>query len=88
MKWYPPLDVALYTFSFEYLLSEIQSDKLGHYRKNPRESYFKDSRVDAIEAEFQDNLALAEIEIRKRNKTRAVPYELQLPSQVPNSVCI
>lgn len=88
IKWYPPLDVALYTFSFEYLLSEIQSDRLGHYRKNPRESYFQDSRVDAIESEFIDNLALAEIEIRKRNKLRPVPYELQIPSQVPNSVCI
>ncbi len=88
LKWYPPLDVALYTFSFEYLLSEIQSDKLGQYRTNPRESYFRDARADELEYELQDQLALIEVEIRRRNRNRAVPYLFQLPSMVPNSVCI
>ncbi len=88
IKWYPPLDVALYTFSFEYLLGEVQYDRFGHYSFNPKESYFADPRVRELELDLQDNLALIEIEIRKRNKTRPLPFPHQLPSLMPNSICI
>jgi arachidonate 15-lipoxygenase len=30
----------------------------------------------------------AELEIRKRNKTRPMPYLMQLPSMIPNSISI
>jgi arachidonate 15-lipoxygenase len=88
VKWYPPLDIALYTFSFEYLLSEIQYDTFGHYSSSPRDPYFGQPELHEMELALRDELALIEIEIRRRNKHRAVPYEFQLPSQIPNSVCI
>ncbi len=88
MAWYPPLDVALYTSAFEYLLSQVQFDTFGHYDTNNRVPYFQDPRIPPIVADFQEALALAEMEIRKRNKTRPIPYPFQLPSMIPNSVSI
>ena len=88
IAWYPPLDVALYTASFEYLLSSVQYDRLGQYTSNVRYPYFKDKRVHSCVENFQEQLSLAEIEIRKRNEKRPMPYPFQLPSQVPNSISI
>jgi arachidonate 15-lipoxygenase len=88
LRWFPPLDVGLYTMSFEYLLSGVQFDKFGHYEDNPRQPYFDDPAVASLVADLQDELALAEIEIRRRNRERPLPYPFQLPSQVPNSISI
>ena len=88
LPWFPPLDVGLYTLSFEFLLSGVQYDKLGHYEDNPRAPYFDDPAVQSLVADLQDELALAEIEIRRRNRDRPLPYPFQLPSQVPNSISI
>ena len=88
MAWYPPLDVALYTFSFEYLLSSVQYDTFGHYEHNPRDPYFGDARVQPLVADFQGELAAIEKEIRQRNRTRPMPYPFQLPSMIPNSISI
>jgi arachidonate 15-lipoxygenase len=83
---YPPLDVALYIASFEYLLCSVQYDRLEQYTSNVRYPYFKDKRVQPCLEKFQERLSLAEIEIRKRNEKRPMPYPFQLPSQVPNSI--
>lgn len=88
LRWYPPLDVSLYTFSFEYLLSSVQYDTFGHYEGNPRTPWFTDPRVQPLAADFRDDLALIEIEIRKRNRERPMPYPFQLPSMIPNSISI
>ena len=88
LAWYPPLDVSLYTFSFEFLLSSVQYDTFGHYESNPRVPYFTDPRIQPLVADFQEQLALIEIEIRRRNKTRPMPYPFQLPSMIPNSISI
>ncbi|MFT5717093.1 MAG: arachidonate 15-lipoxygenase [Oleiphilaceae bacterium] len=88
IAWYPPLDVALYTASFEYLLSSVQYDRLGQYTDNVRYPYFKDKRVQPCVEDFQARLSLAEIEIKRRNEQRPMPYPFQLPSQVPNSISI
>ncbi len=88
LPWYSPLDVTLYTFSFEYLLSNVQYDRFGHYGGTPSVPYFADPRVAEILADFQERLAAAEAEIRRRNRGRAVPYLFQLPSRIPNSVSI
>jgi len=88
LPWYPALDVALYTFSFEYLLSEVQYDTFGTYESDPRTPYFTDPRVQPINTRLKAALALAEIEIRKRNETRPMEYPLQIPSQIPNSISI
>ena len=88
MQWYPPLDVALYTFLFEFLLSSVQYDTFGHYEHNARVPYFTDPRVEPLVADLQAELSLVETEIRKRNKARAMPYPFQLPSQIPNSISI
>ena len=88
MRWYPPLDVALYTFLFEFLLSSVQFDTFGHYEHNPRDPYFNDARVQPLVADLQAELSLIETEIRKRNLSRPMPYPFQLPSQIPNSISI
>ena len=88
MAWYPPLDVGLYTFSFEFLLSNVQYDTFGHFEHNPHLPYFTDPRVQPLVTELQGDLALIEIEIRKRNQTRPMPYPFQLPSRIPNSISI
>jgi arachidonate 15-lipoxygenase len=88
MKWYPPLDVALYTFLFEFLLSGVQYDTFGHYQHNPRDPYFADPRVEPLVADLQAELAQVETGIRERNRTRAMPYPFQLPSHIPNSISI
>jgi arachidonate 15-lipoxygenase len=88
MKWYPPLDVALYTFLFEYLLSEVQYDTFGRYEHNARDPYFTDLRVQPLVADMQAELSQVETEIRKRNHARPMPYPFQLPSLIPNSISI
>ncbi len=84
----PPVDVALYQLSFGYLLSSIQYDTLGTYADNPRRPYFVDVRAEATAVDFRLALATIEAEIRRRNKTRPLPYENQLPSLIPNSISI
>jgi arachidonate 15-lipoxygenase len=88
MEWMPPLDVSLYWLSFAYLLSSIQYDTLGVYSADPRNPYFADPRADDLTIELQSALMAAELEIRKRNKTRPMPYLMQLPSMIPNSISI
>lgn len=88
VEWLPPLDVALYQVSFLYLLAGIQYDTLGVYDTDPRTPYFADPRVGDIVADLQGDLALAEIAIRKRNRSRPIPYLFQLPSMVPNSISV
>lgn len=88
LKWYPPLDVSMYTFLFEYLLSGVQYDTFGHYSEDPKIPYFKDRRLAEALSEFQEELADIEITVRRRNKTRPMEYPFQLPSQIPNSISI
>lgn len=88
LRWYPPMDVVLYTFSFEYLLSNVQYDRLGEYGGTPSMPYFKDSRAHEVLADFQQELAQIEAEIRLRNRKRPMPYLLQLPSAIANSTSI
>lgn len=88
LPWFPPLDIALYGATFEFLLSAVQYDRFGTYEHNERDPYFTDPRVTGIVDDLQDALALAEIEIRKRNRSRPMPYPFQLPSMIPNSISI
>ena len=88
LPWYPPLDIALYGSTFEFLLSAVQYDTFGHYEHNPRDPYFTDPRVQPLVADLQAELSLVETEIRKRNQSRPMPYPFQLPSQIPNSISI
>jgi arachidonate 15-lipoxygenase len=88
LPWFPPLDIALYGATFEFLLSAVQYDTFGRFEHNSRDPYFTDLRIQPIVADLQDALALIEIEIRKRNTQRPIPYPFQLPSQIPNSISI
>ena len=88
LAWYPPLDVSMYTFLFEYLLSGVQYDTFGHYSEDPKIPYFKDRRLADALCEFQEELASIEITIRRRNRSRPMEYPFQLPSQIPNSISI
>jgi arachidonate 15-lipoxygenase len=88
LPWYPPLDVVLYTSSFEYLLNNVQYDRLGDYGGTPSMPYFKDARAQEVLADFQQELAQIEADIRQRNRKRPMPYLLQLPSMVTNSISI
>lgn len=86
--WYPPLDVSLYTFSFEYLLSNIQFDRFAYYSDDPRVPYFDSPELEELLADFQGELSMHEVSIRQLNKMRPMPYPFQLPSQIPNSISI
>ncbi|MGJ7498513.1 lipoxygenase family protein [Variovorax sp. RT4R15] len=88
LDWLPPLDVALYTLSFVYLLSSIQFDALGHYASNPQYPHFAHRPAQKALEAFQAALAQAEITIYQRNLERPIPYLFQLPSRVPNSISI
>jgi arachidonate 15-lipoxygenase len=88
LPWYPPLDIALYGATFEFLLTAVQYDTFGRYEHNPRDPYFTDPRVEPIVAELQAALARIEAQIRARNRERPIPYPFQLPSQIPNSISI
>lgn len=88
LEWFPPLDVALYTVSFVYLLSSIQFDALGHYAGNPQYPHFAHRPAQKALEAFQAALAQAEITIHQRNLERPIPYLFQLPSRVPNSISI
>jgi arachidonate 15-lipoxygenase len=88
LQWFPPLDIALYTVSFVYLLSSIQFDALGHYASNPQYPHFAHRPAQQALDAFQAALAQAEATIRKRNLERPIPYLFQLPSRVPNSISI
>jgi len=88
LHWYPPLDVSLYTFSFEYLLSSVQFDRLGHYGETPCDPYFSDPTLQRALSAFQGELAQIEADIHALNRNRPMPYPHQLPSRIPNSVSI
>lgn len=88
LAWYPPLDVSMYTFLFEYLLSGVQYDTFGHYSEDPKNPYFKDRRLADALSELHEELASIEITIRRRNRGRPMEYPFQLPSQIPNSISI
>ena len=88
LKVLAPLDVALYQLSFGYLLSSVQYDTFGTYSDNPRRPYFADEEAEKASIDFRLALARIEAEIRKRNESRPLPYENQLPSMIPNSISI
>jgi len=88
LKVLAPLDVALYQLSFGYLLSSVQYDTFGTYTENPRRPYFADEEAEKASIAFRLALSRIEAEIRKRNETRPLPYENQLPSMIPNSISI
>ncbi|EDM77430.1 Arachidonate 15-lipoxygenase precursor (15-LOX) [Plesiocystis pacifica SIR-1] len=86
LEWMPPLDIALYQLSFLYILSAIQYDTFGVYSPNPRKPYFLDPAARALVGEFRYELAQIERTIHERNLHRPYPYQLQLPSRMPNSI--
>jgi len=88
LNWFPPLDVSLYTLSFEYLLSSVQYDVFGHYGSNPQFSWFAKQELQEALEDFQAELARAEATIQSRNRKRPMPYPFQLPSRIPNSISI
>ncbi len=88
LKWYPPIDIAMYTSSFEYLLSGVQYDTFGHYDNDPRNPYFNNESINDLVKELQYDLAVIEKTIREKNKQRPMPYPYQLPSLIPNSISI
>jgi arachidonate 15-lipoxygenase len=88
LQWCPPLDIALYTLSFEYLLSSIQYDVFGHYADNPQFPYFENQELQQALEDFQADLMKAELEIMARNRKRPMAYPFQLPSKIPNSISI
>jgi arachidonate 15-lipoxygenase len=86
VAYMPPFDVALYWTSFTYLMTAMQYDTLGVYGSNLLEPYFVDARAEDLSANFRGALAAVELEIRRRNRSRPLPYLFQLPSMIPNSI--
>jgi arachidonate 15-lipoxygenase len=88
LDWFPPRDVALYTLSFEYLLSSIQFDvfattpRTGSIPTSRRRSWSRRSRTSTSRCTRPKSRST------RANRMRPMPYPYQLPSRIPNSISI
>lgn len=80
----PPVDIALYQAQFSYLLAKQRFDCFGRF---PADT-FTDPRVLALNSRLVTVLTQVEATIEDRNRGRLMPYVMQLPSRVPNSISI
>jgi arachidonate 15-lipoxygenase len=83
LKLLPPLDIAELQLNVGYLLGSVYYTRLGQYGDN----YFTDPVIQGYLVEFQQALIGIEMEITQRNKNRT-PYEVLLPSRIPQSINI
>ena len=83
MDMLPPLDMAELQVELGFLLGSVRYTQLGQYGS----SHFRDPRVAAPLAAFQERLAEIARTIELRNTTRR-PYSFLLPSGVPQSINI
>jgi len=84
MSMLPSLDRSQTQIGVSYLLGSIYYTQLGQYNKG----HFKDAKVMSNLGEFQNQLRDIEIEISKKNRSRLMPYNFLLPSQIPQSINI
>ena len=78
----PPLDLAGEHFMYSDFGAH-QYDTFGTYR-DPR--LMSSPRIRKAALRFQRRMSEAETEIRRRNTSRLLPYEILLPSAVPNVI--
>jgi arachidonate 15-lipoxygenase len=79
----PPMDMAELQVELGYLLGSVRYTQLGQYP----EDHFRDPRVAAPLAAFQERLVTIGKTIEHRNTIRR-PYNFLLPTGVPQSINI
>lgn len=79
---YPPIKYAWEQFDTGHDQYSLWQNQLGHFKKD----YFKDGRVAPLLKQFQDALDAHETHVKEINKTRPVPYTLQIPSMITASL--
>jgi arachidonate 15-lipoxygenase len=79
----PPLDMAELQLELGFLLGSVRYTQLGQYGS----SQFRDPRVAAPLAAFQERLKEIGMTIAQRNTLRR-PYAFLLPTGVPQSINI
>jgi arachidonate 15-lipoxygenase len=84
LQFLPPQAQAVKQLNMARTLSAHQIDRLGYYK----DSDFTDPEALAVIQQFQQDLNYVEIEIDKKNLSRAVPYPFFKPSQLLNSISI
>jgi len=84
MSMLPSLDRAQTQIEVLGLLGSVYYTQLGQYNKG----HFKDPKVKSSLDKFQNQLRDIESEIKKRNRSRLMPYKFLLPSQIPQSINI
>jgi arachidonate 15-lipoxygenase len=67
-----------------YLLGSVYYTRLGDYG----DGYFVDSKIEEFAQKFKQDLYETELEIQRRNETRATPYDVLMPSKIPQSINI
>lgn len=84
LDYFPPLELAALQMDFMQLLGGVVHTRLGRYERD----WFKDPRVRAPLARFQEKLDALEGLITERNRGRYGPYPFLLPSRIPQSINI
>ena len=79
-----PFGVALDSVSMVWLLSNLRTSRLGHYRHG----HFEDHRVHAVVRAFRDALSDVEDVITARDAGRWLPYPFLRPSEILQSISI
>jgi arachidonate 15-lipoxygenase len=80
----PPLELALRQLDDVFVVGHLRANRLGDYPPGT----FADRRARPLVAALQTGLGALEAQIEARNRARAVPYTLLLPSNVTASVHI
>ncbi|MGI0491842.1 lipoxygenase family protein [Alkalinema pantanalense CENA528] len=80
----PPMAIALDTLSDVYVVGHLRCNQLGQYAP----CHFVDRRVRPLVVRLQNRLAQIEQEIQSSNQYRLAPFEILLPSNIPQSIHI
>jgi arachidonate 15-lipoxygenase len=87
LQFLPPQKRTGDQLELMYILSNYRYDRLGYYDEKFT-NIFKNTEIEAIITQFQQDLNQKEIEINSNNKSRIVSYPFLKPSLVLNSISI
>ncbi len=83
LDFLPPMDIAIKQWQIMHFLGSVRYTRFGYYEAN----LFDDPVIQAAAKKFRDDLDRIEGDIKTRNQTR-LPYEILMPSKIPQSTNI
>ncbi len=83
LDFLPPMDIAIKQWQIMHFLGSVRYTRFGFYEGD----LFKDEAIKAAAAKFKADLERIEVDIKSRNQSRT-PYEVLLPSLIPQSINI